>query len=102
CVINTASSRFKPNRKACWRKSEEVSTKTDWPACSMRIETRKRLSRGSFDVQVSQSQAIEGTPVDVPVPRNVSFMMKSKVQHPRSNVRHWTLDIEHWTGVTRP
>jgi len=38
------------------------------------METRKRLSRGSSDVQVSQSQAMEGTPVDVPVPRKVSFI----------------------------
>jgi len=46
----------------------------DQPACSIRTDTRKRLSRGSSEVQVSQSQAIEGTPVDVPVPRKVSFM----------------------------
>jgi hypothetical protein len=28
-------------------------------------------------MQVSQSQAIDGTPVDVPVPRKVSFMSQS-------------------------
>jgi len=32
------------------------------------------LSRGSSDRQVSQSQPIDGTPVDVPVPRKVSFI----------------------------
>ncbi len=44
------------------------------PACSIRTETRRRLSRGSSDVHVSQLQAMEGTPVDVPVPRKVSFI----------------------------
>jgi hypothetical protein len=39
------------------------------------IETRSRLSFVSSDKQVSQSQPIEGTPVDVPVPRKVSFIM---------------------------
>ena len=43
-------------------------------ACSMRTETRRRLSFGSFDEQVSQSHPIEGTPVDVPVPKKVSFI----------------------------
>src|SRR6266849_9229626 len=47
---------------------------TVWPACSIRTDTRRRLSRESLDVHVSQSQAIEGTPVDVPVPKNVSFI----------------------------
>src|SRR5258705_3583574 len=70
----------------------------------MRMETRKRLSRGSSDVQVSQSQAMEGTPVDVPVPRKVSFMIESNVQRPKSKVKSrtfptldfglWTLDFE--------
>src|SRR3977135_4725870 len=48
---------------------------TVWPACSIKTDTRSRLSRGSSEMQVSQSQAIEGTPVDVPVPRKVSFML---------------------------
>jgi len=34
------------------------------------IEDRKRLLRGSFDRQTSQSQHSEGTPVEVPVPKN--------------------------------
>jgi len=61
----------------------------DCPACSMRMETRKRLSRGSSEVQVSHSQAMEGTPVDVPVPRKVSFMIESNVETecPMSNVQ---------------
>ena len=33
-------------------------------------EDRKRLLRGSFDRQTSQSQHSEGTPVEVPVPKN--------------------------------
>ena len=47
---------------------------TEEPACSMMTETRNRLSRGSSEVQVSQSQAMEGTPVEVPVPKKVSFI----------------------------
>lgn len=31
---------------------------------------RVRVSRGSEDVQVAQSQAMTGMPADVPVPRN--------------------------------
>ena len=38
---------------------------------------------GSAEVQVSQSQAIEGTPVEVPVPRKVSFI-SSLVRKPAS------------------
>jgi hypothetical protein len=48
------------------------------PACSISTETRRRWSRGSSEVHVSQSQAIEGTPVEVPVPRKVSFMKSRK------------------------
>src|SRR5438128_11138985 len=43
-----------------------------WPPCSIRTETRRRLSRGSSEMHVSQSHAIEGTPVEVPVPKKVS------------------------------
>jgi hypothetical protein len=48
-------------------------------AMSQRLlaKVRRRINNygllGVFD-QHSQSQAIEGTPVDVPVPRNVSFI----------------------------
>src|SRR5437868_9743587 len=72
--MRTASSHFKPKRKACCRKSAEVSTSTVRPACSTMIETRRRLSRGSSEVQVSHSQPIDGTPVEVPVPKKVNFI----------------------------
>ena len=72
--MRTASSCFRPKRSACWRKSDDVSTRTVRPACSMITETLRRLSRGSSERQVSQSQPIEGTPVEVPVPRKVSFI----------------------------
>jgi len=35
------------------------------------MEERKRLSRGSGEVQTSQLQAMTGTPCEVPVPKNV-------------------------------
>jgi hypothetical protein len=73
--MRTASSRRKPNRNACWRKSDDVSTRTVWPPCSMITETRRRLSRGSSERHVSHSQPIDGTPVEVPVPRKVSFIL---------------------------
>src|SRR2546425_12088768 len=76
--MSTASRCFSPFLKACCRKSLDVSTIKVCPACSMRTETRRRLSRGSSDVQVSQSQAIEGTPVEVPVPRKVNFIEGQK------------------------
>ena len=41
-----------------------------WLFCRTRIDERKRLFRGSFDRQTSQSQHREGTPVEVPVPKN--------------------------------
>src|SRR5205809_7396939 len=90
--MSTASRRFKPNRRACWRKSLEVSTITVWPACSISTETRKRLSRESSEVHVSHSQAIEGTPVDVPVPRKVSFILAQK----KPRIVHSSFDIFHW------
>ena len=40
----------------------------------MMTETLRRLSRGSSEVQVSHSQPIDGTPVEVPVPKKVSFI----------------------------
>src|SRR5687768_16012862 len=47
--------------------------------CSMRTDTRERLSRGSSDRHVSQLQAIDGTPVDVPVPRKVSLISRGSL-----------------------
>lgn len=44
------------------------------PACSTNTETRKRLSRGSSETHTSHSHPIVGTPVEVPVPRKVSFI----------------------------
>src|SRR2546421_5461574 len=77
--MSTASRCLSPILKACCRKSLDVSTIKVCPACSMRTETRRRWSRESVDVQVSQSQAIEGTPVDVPVPKKVSFICQLSV-----------------------
>jgi len=34
------------------------------------MDVLKRLSRKSFDAQISHSQEIIGTPCDVPVPKN--------------------------------
>jgi hypothetical protein len=39
------------------------------------IDARKRASRGSVEVHTAQSQAIMGTPWEVPVPRKITSMM---------------------------
>jgi len=51
-----------------------VSITTFCPLRESRREGRSRLSWGSFDVQTRQWQAREGTPMEVPEPRMVSFM----------------------------
>ena len=38
----------------------------------MAMEQRKRLLRGSVEVQTVHSQAMRGTPTEVPVPRKVT------------------------------
>src|SRR2546430_8297632 len=76
--MSTSSRCLSFGLNACCRKSLDVSTIKVCPPCSIRTETRRRLSRGSSEVQVSQSQAIEGTPVEVPVPKKVSFIEGQK------------------------
>ncbi len=50
-----------------------MSTRIVAPSASRtRIDGRDRLSRGSVDRQTAQVQPIIGTPIDVPVPRNVT------------------------------
>src|SRR5688500_2458687 len=61
-------------KRSAWaRRSEDVSTRIAAPLASRtRIDGRDRLSRGSVDWQTAQAQPIIGTPIDVPVPRNVT------------------------------
>ena len=61
-------------KRSAWaRRSEDVSTRIVAPLASRtRIDGRERLSRGSVDRQTAQAQPIIGTPIDVPVPRNVT------------------------------
>src|SRR3954470_22016767 len=61
-------------KRSAWaRRSEDVSTRIVAPPASRtRIDGRERLSRGSVDWQTAQAQPIIGTPIDVPVPRNVT------------------------------
>ena len=60
------------SRSACSRKSGPLSTKTHTSGVSIKMEARVRVSSGSDDVQILQSQPITGTPTEVLVPRNVS------------------------------
>ena len=39
----------------------------------MRIDGRVRWSRGSVDVHTAHVQPMKGTPLDVPLPRTVTF-----------------------------
>jgi hypothetical protein len=41
---------------------------------SIKIEVRKRLSRGSVDLHTSQLHDTIGTPPEVPVPKKVTLM----------------------------
>ena len=61
-------------RNICNRKSGPQSMSIVVSPSSSNAEQRKRVSRGSDDVHTSHLQPTSGTPVDVPVPKNVSFM----------------------------
>ena len=47
---------------------------------SMVAEVRVRVSRGSVEVQVSQSHAMTGMPAEVPVPRKRSCMVDGRAE----------------------
>jgi hypothetical protein len=47
---------------------------TTRPSYSSKMEGRVRLSWGSGELQTEQGQASVGTPVEVPVPRNLSII----------------------------
>ena len=46
-----------------------------FPSVSTKTDVRSRLSRGSVLVHIGHVQPVSGTPVDVPVPRNVIFIL---------------------------
>src|ERR1700676_1742263 len=69
-----ASRRSRPTRRACWRKSGVVSMTMFCSARERSSEGRRRLSWGSLEVQTRQWQPREGTPMEVPEPRTVSFI----------------------------
>src|SRR5687768_12744704 len=67
-----ASTRVMRWVRACARRSGPASISTLVPSSPRtNSEGRRRVSRGSSDRQVLQSQPIIGTPWEVPVPRNV-------------------------------
>src|ERR1700733_10113481 len=68
-----ASSRRMPARSTWARKSGVVSTTMLWSRCLIRIDGRRRVSRGSVELQTSQEQPIVGTPELVPEPSTVIF-----------------------------
>ena len=59
----------------CWRKSGPQSSRMRLLLVSTNIDVRSRLSRGSRLVHTGQVQPVSGTPVEVPVPRNVIFIL---------------------------
>src|ERR1700730_8997072 len=73
-VSRMASRRSRPARRACWRKSGVVSMTTFFPCRESSSEGRSRLSWGSFEVHTRQCQPKDGTPIEVPEPRTVTFM----------------------------
>ncbi len=68
----TASTRGRPKRIACSRRSVGVSTRTTPAPISSLSPGRQRLLRGLSDVQTLHVQPITGTPVDVPLPSMVT------------------------------
>ena len=65
----------KGNGIICCRKSGEQSIKSMLPSISIRMEALRRLSRGSVEEHTAQLHPIWGTPVDVPVPKNCTFII---------------------------
>lgn len=59
----------------CSRKSGPQSISITAPSVCNKEDARKRLSRGSAEVQTSHLQPISGTPVDVPLPNILSFTL---------------------------
>src|SRR4051812_49325458 len=66
-----ASKCFTQARSIWYLKSGPESITITLPSASNKTEVRRRLSCLSVDVHTSQSQAITGTPCEVPVPKNV-------------------------------
>ena len=60
----------------CWRKSGPASKSNVVSSVSRRREVLSLLSCESVERQVLHSQAITGTPCDVPVPRKVIFTLE--------------------------
>jgi hypothetical protein len=62
----------------CWRKSGPVSITIEVLSDSIKKEVRSRLSFILAERQTSHEQAITGTPCEVPVPRNIPFIVVYK------------------------
>lgn len=60
-------------RSICSLKSGPQSINITASSVCSRDDARKRLSRGSVEVQTGQVQPISGTPVEVPLPNILSF-----------------------------
>src|SRR6266404_6315816 len=84
-----ASTRRRSLASACARRSVDVSTRIDRTAAanpdggagsssSMAIEGRVRRSRGSVERHTAQSQPIEGTPWEVPLPSTVTLRFNNQ------------------------
>src|SRR6476620_10551160 len=73
---------------ACSRRSVAVSTSTvrmppSGEFTSNRMDGRIRRSRGSVEWQTAHSQAIIGTPCDVPVPSSVTLRLNNPLSAAR-------------------
>src|SRR4051794_26945020 len=71
-VKRIASTRGRPKRSACARRSVGVSTRAILSPISSLSPTRQRLFLGLPDWQTAQVQPITGTPVEVPLPSMVT------------------------------
>ena len=67
---------------------------------SNKAEVRKRLSRGSVLLQTSQLQPRTGTPFEVPVPKNVKYLIGSDIfiSHLLRDESQYQTSLSHHAG----
>src|SRR6266550_126668 len=95
------SSRGIGSRSSWARRSGVVSIRKYFPFSSIFADCRSRLLRGSSDAQMAQRHPTTGTPVEVPVPRNVTIIgrIRFEVRGSREKVKepyrtHFPLNLE--------
>ena len=85
--VSRMASRCRTPARSIWqRKSGPASIASRVRPVSISAEVRSRLSRGSVERHTGQRQPMTGTPCEVPVPKNVSFI-RTKIAKINGNAR---------------